>query len=185
MRPYNKQKSQLVCFSVERQNSSYTLRHGWSADSPVVTRVYGRAGHIWPQLPWWPRTTTRVVAAIRPCFRSMPARTSAANLPQYLGSTLPLRPTHQSTYPVNPTPYHSTPTAFTHQPPFPPASALPLHTNQPFPPAPGFTCAAIPNCSSRCSSRSGSNKRQWQLPAMAKSKFSLPYNAEVSYFFGC
>ena len=46
--------------------------------------------HIWPQLPRWPHTTTRMVASVCPRFRSMPAGTAAAIVQQYLGSALPL-----------------------------------------------------------------------------------------------
>ena len=154
----------LFCFlcgiwlSVERQSSSHKLRHGWRADSPVGACLYGRAGDIWPRLPRWPRTTTRVVAAVCPRFRSMPAGTAAANLPQYLASTLPLANTPVRTscqpHPVL-LPTHSihtstillpclyfTAAATSHQAAFPPATA-------------GFTCTAISNPAASCHHHTG------------------------------
>ena len=84
-------------------------------------------GGLAPPPEWW----LQFVHVFAPC--------QLAQLQQAYNNTW-AQPCHwpmhqQSTYPVNPTPYYSAPTAFAHPPPFCPAP-LPLHIHQPFPQPP-------------------------------------------------
>ena len=86
----------------------------------------GYQGGLAPPPEWW----LQFVHVFAPC--------QLAQLQQNYHNTWaqPCQwPSHQSTYPVNPTPYYLTPTGFTHQPPICPA-LLPLHIHQPFPQPP-------------------------------------------------